>query len=85
MQEALPNVTKHAQAQEAEIRLAVSDRGVGVASDRGGRRPGLGLVSMRERTRLVGGTVELRSAPGGGTTLTVRIPDETAKGAPVGA
>lgn len=88
VQEALRNVTKHAQTDKAEIeltrangeiRLVVSDRGVGFAAESSGRRAGLGLVSMRERTRLVKGSVELRSAPGHGTTLTVRIPDPSGK------
>jgi PAS domain S-box-containing protein len=84
VQEALQNVAKHARVNEAEvelihtgesIRLTVSDRGVGFDPN-GGTRSGLGLVSIRERTRLVQGSVELESAPGKGTRLTVRIPEE---------
>ena len=40
-------------------------------SDRGGA--GLGLGGMAERARLVGGELDVRSAPGGGTTVTLRI------------
>jgi PAS domain S-box-containing protein len=84
VQEALRNVAKHAGVNEAEvelihtgeaIRLTVSDAGVGFAAGEQRRPAGLGLVSIRERTRLVEGTVELESAPGAGTRLTVRIPD----------
>ena len=35
---------------------------------------GLGLVGMAERARLVGGELDVRSAPGGGTTITLRVP-----------
>ena len=84
VQEALRNVGKHAGVNEAEvelihtgeaIRLTVSDQGVGFAANRQRGPAGLGLVSIRERTRLVEGTMELESAPGEGTRLTVRIPD----------
>jgi PAS domain S-box-containing protein len=83
-QEALRNVSKHARVAEAQvelahagrdIRLTVSDRGVGFAPGDAPREAGLGLVSIRERARLVDGTVELESAPGEGTRLTIRIPD----------
>jgi PAS domain S-box-containing protein len=82
-QEALRNVSKHARVAEAEIelvhdgqeiRLTVSDNGAGFDGERP-RQAGLGLVSIRERVRLVNGTVELDSAPGQGTRLTIRIPD----------
>ena len=36
---------------------------------------GLGLVGMAERARLVGGELDVRSAPGGGTTITLRVPE----------
>ncbi len=80
-QEALNNITKHARAQRAEVRmdcssdevtLEVSDDGVGFASD---SFPGhLGLRSMRERAKNVGGTLEVESAPQQGTRIRVRIP-----------
>jgi signal transduction histidine kinase len=38
---------------------------------------GLGLVGIRERVALVGGTLEIESQPGSGTTLFIRIPDAT--------
>jgi PAS domain S-box-containing protein len=83
-QEALGNVAKHAKVDAAsieltrangEVSLVVSDRGIGMPADRRGRSAGLGLVSIRERTRLVDGTLDLDTAPDCGTTLRVRIPD----------
>jgi signal transduction histidine kinase len=81
-QEALQNVVRHAGVNEAAVslglsgdalRLVVSDRGVGMASGREGGN-GLGLVSMRERARLVDGSIELESRPGRGTSLTLTVP-----------
>ena len=86
MQESLNNVAKHAQASRVEIRLepagadlvmSVSDdgRGLGTAHGASGRRrPGLGMVTMRERTQAVGGRFEIGAAPGGGTRIEVRVP-----------
>ncbi len=79
-QEALQNSIKHSRVDQAEavltcrdgvLRLVVSDHGVGMDPD---PVMGLGLVSIKERTRLVGGTVEVRSLPGEGFTLTLTIP-----------
>jgi len=86
MQESLNNVAKHAQASRVDIRLesagadlvmSVSDdgRGLGTAHGASGRRrPGLGMVTMRERTQAVGGRFEIGAAPGGGTRIEVRVP-----------
>src|SRR5258707_6456261 len=81
-QEALHNAVKHARATRAELtlratpeelELAVRDDGVGF--DPNGSFPGhLGLRSMRERAATLGGTLEIESAPGGGTTVRARIP-----------
>lgn len=85
-QEALNNVAKHAGAATVDIMLERRDhhavliveddgRGFdpeGVETEEGGR--GMGLVGMRERAGLVGGTVEVESKPGDGTTIFVRIP-----------
>ncbi len=84
-QEALSNVARHADATAASVRLrrtdeglllAVADDGVGFDPDvlvRGGH---LGLASMRERVRLVSGTLDIESAPGSGTTVIAWAPAE---------
>jgi PAS domain S-box-containing protein len=82
-QEGLRNVARHALAQQVEIRLASRDGGVmlsvrddGVGFDLGdtGSGVGLGLGSMAERVRLLDGTLSVRSEPGGGTIVEVRLP-----------
>jgi len=82
-QEALQNVAKHGKTTGAEVhlaravgnvRLTVSDRGVGCDVERSRSSGGLGLVSMRERVGLVKGTLALESKPGFGTTVRVNIP-----------
>jgi signal transduction histidine kinase len=84
-QEALLNVVKHADVDTAEValdvtetdvRACVRDNGPGfdpssVRPDKG-RHVGLGL--LRERVRLAGGALEVVSAPGAGTCLTLRLP-----------
>ena len=81
-QEALANVTRHAAATVVEIDVEVEDRRVALrvrddgrgfdpgAVTRGGR---LGLTGMAERARLAGGALDVRSAPGGGTTVSLLI------------
>jgi two-component system sensor histidine kinase UhpB len=85
-QEALNNVAKHARARRVEIALehangecvmSVEDDGIGFdgmedASDK--PKPGLGMVTMRERAQAVGGHFEVQALPGRGTQLTVRVP-----------
>ncbi|WP_131742769.1 sensor histidine kinase [Actinomadura roseirufa] len=89
LKEALTNVERHADAGRVEIRLiwsvhavmlTVRDDGAGFVPPVRGRfdllaRDGhYGLVGMAERARRVGGRLALRSAPGGGTTLTITVP-----------
>jgi signal transduction histidine kinase len=84
-QEALLNVVKHADVDEAEASLSVEngevvatvrDRGPGFVASQvqssGGRHVGLGL--LRERVRLAGGSLVVDTRPGAGTTLTLRLP-----------
>jgi len=75
-------VSKHSGTKKAAIRLArrdpevllqISDNGIGFHAAEA-QRPSLGLISMRERAKLLGGTLSIESAPGLGTTLTVTIP-----------
>jgi two-component system CheB/CheR fusion protein len=80
-QEALRNVAKHAgrthvrvtlKGTKGGVRLEVSDAGLGFDPSEG--RSGLGLVSMEERARIIGATLEVKSALGQGTTVTVDVP-----------
>jgi signal transduction histidine kinase len=88
-QEALTNVAKHAKAAQVSItvdqadaataRLRVRDNGVGFdASDRDQllREGHFGLAGMHERASLIGGSLEVGSIPGHGTTIEVRLPVE---------
>jgi signal transduction histidine kinase len=84
VQEALVNVQKHAHASRAVVRLErqggwflarVTDDGKGLLpSANGGASAGTGLLSMRQRSELLGGTLSLDNQPGGGTNLLARIP-----------
>ena len=84
-QEALQNAMRHAQAREVRVRLARRDGRVllEVADDGSGFDPGapdvrsrrLGLTSMEERARRLGGRLEIRSAPGQGTTVRLEAAD----------
>jgi PAS domain S-box-containing protein len=86
VQELLTNVARHSGARSA--RVALSEEGgtvqVEVADDGRGIREeelldprSLGLVGIRERALLLGGAVDVRGTPGGGTRAVVRIPVET--------
>jgi signal transduction histidine kinase len=81
-QEAIHNVILHARAQqaavlvtrdEAGVQLRVTDDGCGFDAE-GGSKGGLGLMSMEERVRLMGGDLTIESDPGGGTRVSVHIP-----------
>lgn len=85
IQEALTNVRKHAHASAIAIEfmpagvqwhLTIRDDGVGFdpAGSARGEIPRFGLSTMRERAEAIGGTFELTSAPGQGTTIGVTIP-----------
>ncbi|MCC6464665.1 MAG: HAMP domain-containing protein [Planctomycetes bacterium] len=80
-QEALTNVVRHAHAKSAlvelrdhgdEVELAVRDDGAGMPAITGAQS--LGLLGMKERATLVGGTFRVQSRPGGGTCVMVRLP-----------
>jgi len=92
VQEALNNVTRHSEASESWVRLRflpqaleveVEDHGKGFEAQ--GAKQGIGLVAMRERAELLGGTVEFlrpaqgdgaRGANGRGTLVRLRVPRE---------
>ena len=84
LQEALANVARHSGAKAATVRLRtrdnvleldVEDRGRGLTPDIAQR--GLGLVAMRERAALLGGTLDVAAAPDGGTIVRLRVPVNT--------
>jgi PAS domain S-box-containing protein len=83
MQESLTNVVRHARARRVGVRLeradaaavlSVSDDGVGMGADARAKPRSFGLRGISERVLLLGGTVNITSQPGGGTTVVVRIP-----------
>ncbi|WP_138758109.1 sensor histidine kinase [Modestobacter altitudinis] len=89
-QEALANVRRHAAASAVVLRLSriggavsvhVQDDGVGFDP---AAAPGVGLAGLRDRAEEVGGAVDVASAPGEGTRVTVRVPSATTtvEGAP---
>ena len=80
-QEALTNVAKHSKASHVSVRLGrgegsivleVEDDGRGYSTTE--RGDGHGLTSMRERAELLGGSFEIRSAPGKGTRVRAELP-----------
>jgi signal transduction histidine kinase len=89
VQEALMNAGKHSRASEVRVRfheegkavrLEIDDNGCGFAVEgarmgRGSKR--LGLLGMRERVDMVGGSFSVESAPGKGTAVRIRIPQRT--------
>lgn len=87
-QEALRNVAKHSGAPEAEVKLSgsvdeielcISDSGQGFDVKSAKEGSGLGIISMRERLRLIGGHLSVESEPSHGTRIRVRIPHNLAK------
>jgi signal transduction histidine kinase len=89
VQEALTNVVKHAGAtrvavsvtrQDGRLEVNVEDDGAGI--DPEVPSTGYGLVGMRERAALVGGTIQIASEPGRGTRVSASIPLPAASGQP---
>jgi PAS domain S-box-containing protein len=83
LQEALANVGKHAQASRATVAidrtadvivLKVTDNGRGFSLAEPRKPESLGLMGLRERVRLLKGTIDIDSEPGRGTQITVCIP-----------
>ena len=89
LQEALTNVARHSESSQAWVRLMfepaslsleVEDRGRGFDA---GRRPGaagLGVVTMRERASLIGGSITFLNPPEGGTLVRLVVPAPGARG-----
>ena len=83
LQEALHNAAKYSGAKRIEVEIAersneihlkIKDSGRGFDIEAAKRGSGLGLTSMQERARLVGGTISLESKPMIGTSIHVRVP-----------
>jgi PAS domain S-box-containing protein len=84
-QESLRNVVKHSRARsakvelcggEGEVRLTITDSGAGYDPDQVKEKNGLGMISMRERLRALGGRLSIQSAPGEGTRVEAIVPIE---------
>jgi signal transduction histidine kinase len=84
VQEALANVGKHAQAHRVRVALRpehaclvlqVDDDGCGISAASLRARSGFGLTGMGERAELAGGSLDVRRRPGGGTRVTLIIPN----------
>lgn len=86
VQEGVTNIVRHAQARTARVAIAfedgalfatVEDDGVGIPPARSGGAvgaEGVGIIGMRERAALLGGTLEIGPGPGSGTRVTTKIP-----------
>jgi len=85
VQESLTNVAKHAQAAPVDIAIGrddgaivvrIEDDGVGFSLQAPRKPNSFGLLGLRERASLLGGEVTIESAPGEGTMVEVRLPNE---------
>lgn len=83
VQEALTNAARHAGADRVEVKLrregaflemTVADNGRGITQAEAYASTSLGLLGLRERAAMLGGTAAIAGAPGEGTTITVRLP-----------
>ena len=84
LQESLQNAFKHAQSSEIAVRLSGSSKGIGVSVRDNGkgfdlekkdaRTKGIGLTSMQERARLLGGFLRIHSLPTEGTKVCAWVP-----------
>jgi signal transduction histidine kinase len=83
LQEALTNVIRHAAARRVDVTLTaddeavalvIQDDGVGIPAAEEVNPRAMGLVGMRDRARLFGGSVQVAGGPRGGTRVTARLP-----------
>jgi len=87
-QEALTNVVRHSKASRVDVSLraeaglltlSVEDDGRGFDDRKLSESRGLGVIGMRERAELIGGTLEIRSRPGEGTRVHLKVPVDGAR------
>jgi signal transduction histidine kinase len=85
-QEALHNAAKHSGADAVAVSfrsegtalaLTITDPGIGFDTHGAGASGGLGIVSMRQRLRMIGGSLTITAAPGQGTRVQARLPRRT--------
>jgi signal transduction histidine kinase len=83
-QETLTNVARHADATQVDVRLGqengnlileVRDNGKGIGEEQLSAGTSLGILGLRERVLLLGGTITIGGTPGKGTTVRVLIPE----------
>lgn len=83
VQEALNNIVKHSNADQAYIKLlydsdfiylSIQDNGKGFRPHDSGSQGGHGLHNMQERVKLLGGTIDLKTAEGKGTLIQIKVP-----------
>jgi signal transduction histidine kinase len=83
VQEALTNVVRHAHAsnvgilmewKDSQVKVFIEDDGIGFEKDLLERTERLGLVGMRERAEMFGGSLTIESAAGRGTSVIVEVP-----------
>ena len=86
-QEAISNAIRHGnptflnvllQSNSTELVLEIDDNGTGIATAQLGSSEGFGLGNMRERAKQLGAELDVSSAPGGGTSVIVRLPSSLA-------
>jgi PAS domain S-box-containing protein len=89
LQETLTNIARHAEATEVaislyvtdgRIQLTVEDNGRGIRDEELASPQSFGLMGMRERAIMFGGSTVIQGVPGRGTTVTVKIPTEDMQG-----
>ncbi len=82
-QESLTNVLRHSRAtevkatlsiREGKLLLSIADNGIGFNAVENESKKTLGLLGMKERTLIMGGTYEINSKPGNGTTVEISVP-----------
>jgi signal transduction histidine kinase len=83
MQESLTNIARHSKAIKVDIELCkdesftslkISDNGIGITEEQQNSRHAFGLISMKERAASLGGTFEISSKTGNGTTIKISLP-----------